>query len=292
MTKHDALSDERLQRIVENHAALDEVVHVIENNGNPDKCSKEQIKKYLQAKYEHGNLAVNDADILQKTLGFPCLGEDYAYTLTPSEKMKTRRGPTSRQREFAFICEYGFEGFCLCYSRYEKFANMVLSPKLAECYCHKCEHFIGKRSLYLHFDPAQYSIYTPKFILSEYGGKIRKYRGTVGCYVYFVSDQQFVKIGVAENPKDRLGGIQTGNPRECSLLYLIPLDSKSSALSLESFLHEAYARYRMQGEWFDLIGYINHELFLQEFPPELVEERKSSIRKQTIKSVGKVQDAD
>ena len=57
-------------------------------------------------------------------------------------------------------------------------------------------------------------------------------------------------------------------------------------------VEETYKRHWAVTIWFDLIGYINHELFLQEFPPELVEERKSSIRKQTIKSVGQVKNAD
>ena len=75
--------------------------------------------------------------------------------------------------------------------------------------------------------------------------------------VYIVTDGSgFCKIGVAKNLKNRLKGIQTGNPREIRVLKTITNESVSDYW-IEHELHEHYKEARVttangQTEWFDM----------------------------------------
>ncbi len=55
------------------------------------------------------------------------------------------------------------------------------------------------------------------------------------------------KIGRADNPKNRLIGIQVGNPIELKLIA-VRLDSPK----LEKQLHNYFSEYHVRGEWFNL----------------------------------------
>ena len=93
----------------------------------------------------------------------------------------------------------------------------------------------------------------------------------ISSYVYFISDGEFIKIGVAESIEKRLKQIQTGNPRNLNVLFSIPCRAagytyceytrKDYALDLERFLHQGFGEYHVQGEWFkiDLLKRINLE---------------------------------
>lgn len=76
----------------------------------------------------------------------------------------------------------------------------------------------------------------------------RRKRGT---YVYFVEaiGSGRVKIGFTKSPEDRLGSIQTGCPFPLKLLAVV-----AGSEFDESELHERFASYRSQGEWFRLEG--------------------------------------
>jgi hypothetical protein len=69
-------------------------------------------------------------------------------------------------------------------------------------------------------------------------------RGTV---IYFIHDRisRAVKIGVSNNPADRLGTLQTGNPNRMELLGHIRGDERD-----EARLHQQFAEYKVGGEWF------------------------------------------
>ena len=56
-----------------------------------------------------------------------------------------------------------------------------------------------------------------------------------------------VKIGIAQNPKQRLKQLQTGNPNRMSLVMTV---STRHAKKLECAMHNRLAEYRMNGEWF------------------------------------------
>jgi hypothetical protein len=83
-------------------------------------------------------------------------------------------------------------------------------------------------------------------ILEAPAPKLREPRpGDWKTYLISVDDSQTVKIGIAKDPKARMATLQTGHPMKLSLLWTFDGD-------YERELHEAFARLRVRGEWFDL----------------------------------------
>lgn len=81
-------------------------------------------------------------------------------------------------------------------------------------------------------------------------------------YVYFISDGEFVKIGIANNPIQRLLTLQIGNARELKCLFTIPVYkwhglNFSAAYDLEVFLHKGFGSNHIRGEWFDILHRID-----------------------------------
>lgn len=70
-----------------------------------------------------------------------------------------------------------------------------------------------------------------------------------GGYVYFIASrkQRIVKIGYSANPTMRLSTLQTSTPSKLELLATIEGD-----IQTERQLHQRFAAYRLNGEWFRL----------------------------------------
>lgn len=67
-------------------------------------------------------------------------------------------------------------------------------------------------------------------------------------YVYLISDGTAFKIGKsADDPQNRLKGLQTGNPR---LLILLGSKHVPDRAAAEAALHAKFHRYNILGEWF------------------------------------------
>jgi hypothetical protein len=65
--------------------------------------------------------------------------------------------------------------------------------------------------------------------------------------IYFTKDTgtQAIKIGYSKKPKERLGGLQTGNPSKLILLGSIPGTEND-----EATFHRRFAQFQLEGEWF------------------------------------------
>ena len=76
------------------------------------------------------------------------------------------------------------------------------------------------------------------------------------CYVYIIECNspcyKPVKIGIAKNPESRIETLQTGCPFDLRLITKIERPSRKAAHDLESFIHDKFKKYRMNGEWFKL----------------------------------------
>ena len=102
----------------------------------------------------------------------------------------------------------------------------------------------------------------------------------IESFIYFVSDGEYVKIGKGY-PIARMKGLQTGNPRELSLLFTIPVgeitteerrnynsplfhrhDGVSYA---EDMIHSFFRDSHLRGEWFDILDQIDTEEFRRFF---------------------------
>ncbi len=80
---------------------------------------------------------------------------------------------------------------------------------------------------------------------------LRKERREETC-LYVIADERgfFVKIGIATNPKRRLGGLQTASPYKLRLAHISAPMGRKAAEKKESRIHSALSEYRAAGEWF------------------------------------------
>ena len=69
-------------------------------------------------------------------------------------------------------------------------------------------------------------------------------------YVYAISDTSGgIKLGLAENPDDRVKQLQTGNKEQLTIIYRLYVEDMKHA---EDSLHLIFAGRRVNGEWFKL----------------------------------------
>jgi hypothetical protein len=73
-------------------------------------------------------------------------------------------------------------------------------------------------------------------------------RGSQHTYIYFIQakDGGPVKIGWTIDPERRLKVLQSASPHKLVLRKVV-----RGSQRLEHFLHEHYAAYRLEGEWFE-----------------------------------------
>ena len=72
-------------------------------------------------------------------------------------------------------------------------------------------------------------------------------------HIYFIcdSDRRFIKMGVSNNPGNRLFDIQACCPLDLMLDLVIDFDDdRSAALRYEDALHQHFAEYWRHREWF------------------------------------------
>ena len=78
-------------------------------------------------------------------------------------------------------------------------------------------------------------------------------------YTYFITDGQDIKIGVSNNPSQRLKILQPGNPRKLTILLKLNGDR-------EAEFHNKFHKYRLKGEWFsdegELSTFLKEQLFM------------------------------
>ncbi len=68
--------------------------------------------------------------------------------------------------------------------------------------------------------------------------------------VYFITDGEFVMIGVTENLVKRIAALQTANPRKLELLNVVETENP---FQLESALHKVFQHRNVGYEWFDIL---------------------------------------
>jgi hypothetical protein len=88
--------------------------------------------------------------------------------------------------------------------------------------------------------------------------------------VYFISDGNHVKIGYTDGvPEDRLRQLQTGNPTP---LQIMAVDTRGT-VETERQLHQRFAGYRVNGEWFRLVPQI--QKYIVSMPTTKTKTRKA-----------------
>lgn len=84
----------------------------------------------------------------------------------------------------------------------------------------------------------------------------------MASYVYLIwlEGTSCYKVGKADNPAKRLKDLQTGHAGK---LHLLTQMACKDALRKESYLHQKYGQWRVQGEWFSVPPTEIQELFAE-----------------------------
>jgi hypothetical protein len=68
-------------------------------------------------------------------------------------------------------------------------------------------------------------------------------------YLYGITDGAYTKIGISENPKNRLASLQVGNAKDLKINFLslfLPRDCQKA----ERVIHKKLSDKNVRGEWF------------------------------------------
>lgn len=68
--------------------------------------------------------------------------------------------------------------------------------------------------------------------------------------LYIIKSGNYYKIGISENPVDRLAQLKCGNPIEMELIF--ESEPIENPYKIESALHKKYSCYRLSGEWYSI----------------------------------------
>ena len=79
-----------------------------------------------------------------------------------------------------------------------------------------------------------------------------------------IYDTMNVKIGVSDNPKKRLKGVQTGCPGEVHLIHTF--EAGQDAYFHEGYFHKLYEKFSTGGEWFEF----SNDYFEEKVLPEMI----------------------
>ena len=93
---------------------------------------------------------------------------------------------------------------------------------------------------------------------------------TLHVYVMFaemrgIYDKMNIKIGVSDNPKKRLKGVQTGCPGDVHLIRTF--EAGQDAYIHEGHFHKLYKEFSTGGEWFEF----DNDYFVEKVLPEMIE---------------------
>lgn len=69
-------------------------------------------------------------------------------------------------------------------------------------------------------------------------------------YVYFISNGQYCKIGHAVDIKKRLDTLQCGSPYKLKVVKTL---KSTDYINLEVQLHNLFSKYKVLGEWYDIL---------------------------------------
>lgn len=180
--------------------------------------------------------------------------EYYAMIINPKAKYLNGVGFSTKQTGYRDICECGDEQIIICY----KDLDESLTPEHFKYLCRRCPNA-------KHPSEFERSSYT----LMELADNHSCSPHNAKAFVYFMSDGEYIKIGKATSPRNRLNGIQTGNPRKVEIIAMIPCESDKRAHDLERKLHWYYQEYRAAGEWFDIQDKLDVFRVASRYPPNL-----------------------
>lgn len=151
--------------------------------------------------------------------------------------------------ELGGVCSIGPEQVVQCYGPGDCGKGFTIYE--LECLCDTCPYAIVHDA---KADRTNYSIWFPFFLEKWMSiNNIGQCHEDQKWFVYFVSDSRYVKIGKGCVSNDRISQLQTGNPCRIMPLFRVYVDSEKEAFTVETYLHQIYSDYQMEGEWYDIL---------------------------------------
>lgn len=196
-------------------------------------------------------------------VGAKPLDGEHLMRICPGSKHKCGKHLNFEERsEFCWVCQLGADQLIDCY-------GAITPPDT--CYnvydfahmCSKCPYVTT--DVKNRFGKKLNTFFYPYFIEFDHADWIDV--ETPRCFVYFISDGQFIKIGVAKDVGSRIRDLQVANARQLELIAVIPCKDDRCAKQLEMYLHNVYSRWRISGEWFSLHGIVDWDTFQKTYPP-------------------------
>lgn len=205
----------------------------------------------------------------EKITEFPVGASPIFKVMEFNPKDKTSRGigfNFQERGEFGGICTIDPEQVIKCYSFIDRyFTRAELEERCSLCPYAFNQAIHGCKSRRY---TSRYPDFVDKFFDLEWDYP--------SCFVYLISDGEYIKIGVAKNVEARLKDLQVANAKELQLICSFPLKNEKEAFKLEKFLHSEYEAYHIRGEWFNILNYINVQEFkLYSFNAENIEKAKA-----------------
>lgn len=77
------------------------------------------------------------------------------------------------------------------------------------------------------------------------------------CFVYFITDGDYLKIGVSKDVERRIKQLQTAHGNKLKLIRKVKCQTRDSAFKSEKWLHDMFSLYRTDNEnksseWFEI----------------------------------------
>lgn len=184
--------------------------------------------------------------------------------LNPYDKKRRRKQLNFQEKDsFSAICKLGSNQLIDCYARYDEMFNLLDFSLM----CKECKYYHGlRREIDYAEQQIAYTVFDARFIKNRFKEYISEDYDEAKGYVYYISDGKYIKVGQANNTGKRLSALQTSNAYHLYVLYEIPVKTKLGLNNLECGLHNYYRDYRVRGEWFDIMGRLEHSSFRLEFP--------------------------
>ena len=174
--------------------------------------------------------------------------------IDPYDKYSRGVGLNPREEyELRGICKCGAQQLVTCYASVS-LQGSTYNRLDFQYGCSECPYYAGED---LCYDPENRVIWNANWMYQWLMDKNYFAESNPKAFVYFISDGEYVKIGKRDHQSNRLNDLQTGNPRQLTTLFEIPLISGKAANATEKHLHKAFGGYRKNGEWFDILRSLN-----------------------------------
>ncbi len=115
----------------------------------------------------------------------------------------------------------------------------------------------------------------------------KKYQFDDYSFIYIIKCIYGIKIGVSNNPFNRISQIKTSSPFNIDLLHILFIDKKH-VYKIEKGLHKHFKDKKISGEWFNLneidlkIIYLSYVLFLPLYSLDFIKNGDLSIKESDL----------